>query len=64
MQAWLYLAVLIDLHSRRIFGWRLDRQMETALVSHTLMIAVNFRTTPKGLLYHSARGSQHATKRY
>ncbi|WP_152451752.1 IS3 family transposase [Microbulbifer sp. THAF38] len=63
-QGWLYLAVVIDLYSRRIVGWHLDRQMETALVSRALMMAVNLRTPPKGLLHHSDRGSQYASHTY
>ncbi|MFA0813648.1 IS3 family transposase, partial [Microbulbifer epialgicus] len=42
----------------------LDRQMETALVSRALMMAVNLRTPPKGLLHHSDRGSQYASHAY
>ncbi|WP_373565920.1 DDE-type integrase/transposase/recombinase, partial [Microbulbifer okhotskensis] len=57
VQGWLYLAVVIDLYSRRIVGWHLDRQMEAALVSRALLMAVNLRTPPKGLLHHSDRGS-------
>ncbi|WP_370452147.1 DDE-type integrase/transposase/recombinase [Microbulbifer sp. GL-2] len=58
---------MIDLYSRRIVGWHLDRQMEPALVSHALMMAINLRTPAKGLLHNSDRGSQyvcHTTKRY
>ncbi|WP_366525574.1 DDE-type integrase/transposase/recombinase [uncultured Microbulbifer sp.] len=44
LQGWLYLAVVVDLYSRQIFGWHLNRQLKTALVSRTLMMAVNLRT--------------------
>ncbi|WP_444930134.1 IS3 family transposase [Microbulbifer sp. SSSA002] len=64
LQGWLYLAVVIDLYSRRIVGWHLDRQMETALASRALMMAVNLRTPPQGLLHHSDRGSQYASHTY
>ncbi|MFA0813027.1 IS3 family transposase [Microbulbifer epialgicus] len=64
LQGWLYLAVVIDFYSRRIVGWHLDRQMEMALVSRALMMAVNLRTLPKGLLHHSDRGSQYASDAY
>ncbi|WP_444933562.1 IS3 family transposase [Microbulbifer sp. JTAC008] len=63
-QGWLYLEVVIDLYSRRIVGWHLDRKMETALVTRALMMAVNLRTPPKGLLHHSDRGSQYASHTY
>ncbi|WP_157953931.1 IS3 family transposase [Microbulbifer sp. A4B17] len=58
------MAVVIDLYSRRIVGWHLDKQMETALASRALMMAVNLRTSPKGLLHHSDRGSQYASHTY
>lgn len=64
LQGWLYLAVVIDLYSRRVVGWHLDRQMETALASRALMMAINLRTPPKGLLHHSDRGSQYASHSY
>ncbi|BBM01740.1 hypothetical protein GL2_18140 [Microbulbifer sp. GL-2] len=41
LQGWFYLAVVIDLYSRRIVGWHLDHQMETTLVSRALIMAVN-----------------------
>ncbi|WP_444896847.1 IS3 family transposase [Microbulbifer sp. EKSA008] len=64
VQGRLYLAVVIDLYSRRIVGWHLGRQMETALVSHALLMATNLRTPPKGFLHHSDQGSQYASYTY
>ena len=64
LEGWVYLAVVLDLHSRRIVGWHLDRQMATALVTRALMMAVNLRNPPPGLLHHSDRGSQYASKAY
>jgi len=64
LQGWLYLVVVIDLYSRRVVGWCLDRQMETALASRALIMAINLRTPPKGLLHHSDRGSQYASHSY
>ncbi|WHI45265.1 IS3 family transposase [Microbulbifer sp. VAAF005] len=64
LQGWLYLAVVIDLYSRRIVGWHLDRQMETALASRALVMAINLRTPTKGLLHHSDLGSQYASHSY
>ena len=57
-------AVVIDLYSRRVVGWRLDRRMKTALVSGALRMAINLRKPPKGLLHHSDRGSQYASHGY
>lgn len=64
LQGWVYLAVVLDLYSRRIVGWSIDRQMETALVSRALMMAINLRKPKPGLLHHSDRGSQYASKAY
>lgn len=64
LQGWVYLAVVLDLYSRRIVGWSIDRQMETALVSRALMMAINLRKPAPGLLHHSDRGSQYASKAY
>lgn len=64
LQGWVYLAVVIDLYSRRVVGWHLDRSMETALVNRALMMAINLRNPNKGLLHHSDRGSQYASHAY
>lgn len=64
LQGWVYLAVVLDLYSRRVVGWSLDKQMATALVSRALTMAVNLRNPSPGLLHHSDRGSQYASKAY
>ena len=64
VQGWLYLAVVMDLYSRRIVGWCMDRTMTQALVIRALMMAVNLRQPPAGLLHHSDRGSQYASEAY
>ncbi|NRB42021.1 MAG: DDE-type integrase/transposase/recombinase [Pseudomonadales bacterium] len=43
MQGWVYLAVVIDLYSRRIVGWSIDEHMETSLVKRVLNMAINLR---------------------
>lgn len=63
-QGWVYLAVVIDLYSRRVVGWAMDRRMKKALVMRALMMAVNLRHPPSGLLHHSDRGSQYASHAY
>ncbi len=60
-QGWVYLAVVIDLYSRRVVGWSMDRHMQKALANHTLLMAINLRQPPPGLLHHSDRGSQYAS---
>jgi len=57
---WLYLAVVIDLYSRRVVGWCIERRMTQSLVIRALMMAINLRNPPVGLIHHSDRGSQYA----
>jgi putative transposase len=63
-QGWIYLAVVIELYSRRVVGWSMDRRMKKALVIRALMMAVNLRKPPPGLIHHSDRGSQYASHDY
>lgn len=57
---WLYLAVIIDLCSRRIVGWSLSEQMRSQLVIDALRQALQTRPA-KGVLFHSDRGSQYSS---
>lgn len=63
-QGWLYLAVVIDLCSRRVVGWSMDSRMKTRLVCDALTMAVWQRQSAAGLIVHSDRGSQYASDRY
>lgn len=63
-EGWLYLAVVMDLFSRRIVGWAMDNHMPTSLVEDALKMALGRRQPPKGLLHHSDRGSQYASQDY
>ena len=63
-EGWLYLAVVIDLYSRRVVGWAMDRRMKKALVIRALMMAINLRKPAAGLIHHSDRGSQYASHDY
>jgi transposase InsO family protein len=63
-EGWVYLAVVIDLYSRRVVGWAIDRRMNKALVIRALMMAITLRNPPPGLLHHSDRGSQYASYAY
>jgi transposase InsO family protein len=63
-EGWLYLAVVIDLHSRAIIGWAMDKRMKTALVCDALMMALQNKSYPKHVIVHSDRGSQYCSKRY
>ncbi|NOK33071.1 DDE-type integrase/transposase/recombinase [Corallococcus exercitus] len=57
-EGWLYLAVVLDLFSRRVIGWAMDRCIDRHLVLSALDMALNGRRPPKGLLHHSDKGSQ------
>ena len=63
-EGWMYLAVVMDLYSRRIVGWHIDKRMTTDLVSKALMKAYNLRQPSKGCVFHSDRGSQYTSKHY
>ena len=60
-EGWLYLAVVIDLFSRRVVGWSLDKTMTATLVNEALLMAINSRKPKNGLLWHTDRGSQYAS---
>jgi putative transposase len=64
-EGWLYLAVIIDLFSRRVVGWSMAEHMRTELVLTALDAALGQRVpSPTGLLFHSDRGSQYASGDY
>ncbi len=63
-EGWLYLAVVLDLFSRRIVGWAMSERMDTALVENALRMALGQRHPPAGLLHHSDRGSQYTSAGY
>ncbi len=63
-QGWLYLAVVIDLCSRRVVGWAAAEHMRTELTVDALQMAVTRRCPAPGLVHHSDRGSQYASDEY
>ncbi len=63
-QGWFYVAVLMDLYSRRIIGWAMGDQMTTTLTLKALEMAVQQRPVPVGLLHHSDRGCQYGATPY
>jgi transposase InsO family protein len=58
---WLYLAVVIDLFSRKVVGWSMADHMKSELVNNALLMALWKRKPGKGLLWHTDRGSQYAS---
>ena len=63
-EGWLYLAVVLDLFSRRVVGWAVSDHMRTELVLDALSMAVRRRLPEPGLVHHSDRGSQYASTDY
>ena len=63
-QGWMYLAVVVDLFSRRVVGWSMATHMRTGLVLGALQMALGRRSPRLDLLAHSDRGSQYASHRY
>lgn len=63
-EKWLYLAVVIDLCSRRIVGWALADHLRSDLVVKAMKQALASRRHTKGLIFHSDRGSQYASRAF
>jgi transposase InsO family protein len=63
-EGWLYLAVVEDLHSRRIVGWSMGERIDSRLVVDALEMAIARRLPGSGLVAHSDRGSQDASEHY
>lgn len=64
VEGWLYLAVILDLFSRRVVGWALSERLERRVALDALRMALSDRQPPQGLLHHSDRGSQYASHEY
>ena len=63
-EGWLYVAVLLDLYSRRVVGWAVADHMRTELALDALKMAIDLRNPAPGLVHHSDRGSQYASLEY
>lgn len=63
-EGWLYLAVVIDLFSRKVVGWSMSSRMNAQLVCDALTMALWQRKPQMGLVHHSDRGSQYASKQF
>lgn len=63
-EGWLYLAVLLDLYSRRIVGWAMGEKMNRRLVIDALTMAIEHRRPAAGLLHHTDQGLVYATSAY
>jgi transposase InsO family protein len=63
-QGWCYLAVYMDLFSRKVVGWSFDSSMTSDLVEQALQRAIWSRKVPKGLMVHTDQGTQFTSKSY
>ncbi len=63
-EGWLYLAIVLDLRSRRVVGWAMRRTLEWELARDALTMALSHRQPEAGLLHHSDRGVQYACDAY
>jgi transposase InsO family protein len=63
-EGWLYLVSVMDLYSRKIVGWAMDKTMTKDIVCSALNMAYHRQNPDKGLLHHSDRGVQHASSEY
>lgn len=64
MEGWLYLAVVIDLFSRKIVGWAMSETMTADLAITALKMAIRCRRPTEGVMHHSDRGVQYASHSY
>jgi putative transposase len=63
-RGWLYLAVVVDVYSRRVVGWAMGDRMQQDLTSAALAMAIARRNPGPGVIHHSDRGSQYASQAY
>jgi transposase InsO family protein len=63
-EGWLFLAIVLDLHSRKVVGWAFARSLHTALPLAALRMALGRRRPARGLLHHSDRGCQYTSVEY
>jgi len=63
-EGWLYLAVVLDLYSRKVIGWAMRQRMDTLLVENALHMALQVRQPAAGFLHHSDQGSQYTSQAY
>lgn len=63
-EGWLYLAVTLDLYSRRVIGWSMQLRLDTQLVLNALDMALAQRKISPGLMHHSDRGKEYRSNRF
>lgn len=63
-EGWLYLAVVLDLYSRKVVGWSMSERMTATLVCDALRMALFARKRPRGVIMHTDRGSQYCSREH
>jgi putative transposase len=63
-EGWLYLAIILDLYSRQIVGWSMNRYLNASLVTEALMMAICRRRPKPGLIHHTDQGAIYGTLSY
>jgi len=63
-EGWLYLAVILDLYTRRVVGWAMSDRMTSVLTVSALQMAIRRRQPDPGLVHHSDQGSQYTDREY
>ncbi len=63
-EGWLYLAVVLELFTRKIVGWAMRDHMRAGLTFVALTMAIQWQKPPQGLIHHSDRGNQYAAADY
>ena len=62
-EGWMYLCIIMDVASRKIVGWSLDKRMKADLVADALAMGIGHRRPPRGVIFHSDRGSQYCSRK-
>lgn len=60
-EGWLYLAAVLDIYSRKVIGWQLDKSLNAELVERALKRAIDERRETEGIIFHSDQGVQYAS---
>lgn len=63
-EGWLYLAVVLDLYSRKVVGWSMSERMTATLVGDALRMALFRRGRPRGVIVHTDRGSPYGSREH
>jgi putative transposase len=63
-KGWLYLAIVLDLYSRRVIGWAMSDRIQQPLTTAALTMALTHRRPAPGVIHHSDRGSQYTSQAY